>query len=244
MATCGKCKATGVTVASIKACYAGQAHGDGVYVPTMPLPAMGNVAKVTANASTASEKQQAFIVKLWGERYPDTSAEALAVVAVAAGKLTKAEASEQITQLLALPNAAKAKAAATPATGYIAEAKKGDVHFVNGEYYRIHVGQHSGKPYACKALVITAAIWDEQGTLVQPGKVRWDIAKGFIHKLSEATKTTPEQAAAFGKLVGRCCFCSHAIDTPESTAVGYGPICAGKYGLPWGDTTTAVMASA
>lgn len=41
-------------------------------------------------------------------------------------------------------------------------------------------------------------------------------------------------AAKHGKLTGECCFCSKALDTPESTAVGYGPVCAKKFNLPWG----------
>lgn len=42
-------------------------------------------------------------------------------------------------------------------------------------------------------------------------------------------------AAADGKLTGRCCFCKHKLDTKESTEVGYGPVCAKAYGLPWGE---------
>lgn len=41
-------------------------------------------------------------------------------------------------------------------------------------------------------------------------------------------------AARYGKLVGRCCFCSLALSDPQSLAVGYGKVCAGHYGLPWG----------
>jgi hypothetical protein len=37
-----------------------------------------------------------------------------------------------------------------------------------------------------------------------------------------------------GKLTGNCCFCSRALETKESLAVGYGPTCASHYGLPWG----------
>lgn len=40
--------------------------------------------------------------------------------------------------------------------------------------------------------------------------------------------------AAYGKKTGRCCFCGRHLETKESTAVGYGPICAEKFGLPWG----------
>jgi hypothetical protein len=135
--------------------------------------------------------------------------------------------------------APKAKAPAE-ATGYAAEAKKGDVHVIDGTYYRIHVAQKSGHPYVAQAHIHEAASWGEDGTLVKPGVIEWEYKPGFLANLSADTLTTAAQAAAFGKLVGRCCFCSHAIDTPESTAVGYGPVCASKYGLPWGDAVQVV----
>jgi hypothetical protein len=40
--------------------------------------------------------------------------------------------------------------------------------------------------------------------------------------------------AAVGRRTGNCCFCARELSTTESLAVGYGPICAGHYGLPWG----------
>jgi uncharacterized protein DUF6011 len=43
-----------------------------------------------------------------------------------------------------------------------------------------------------------------------------------------------EVAGEYGRLTGRCSFCSLALTDPESTAVGYGPICASHYGLPHG----------
>lgn len=42
-------------------------------------------------------------------------------------------------------------------------------------------------------------------------------------------------AAVYGRKTGNCCFCSRALSTKESLAVGYGPVCADHYGLPWGD---------
>lgn len=41
-------------------------------------------------------------------------------------------------------------------------------------------------------------------------------------------------AGAYGKKTGRCCFCGRHLETKESVSVGYGPICAEKFGLPWG----------
>jgi hypothetical protein len=40
--------------------------------------------------------------------------------------------------------------------------------------------------------------------------------------------------ALWGRETGFCCFCNHEIETDESLAVGYGPVCADRYGLPWG----------
>ena len=42
-------------------------------------------------------------------------------------------------------------------------------------------------------------------------------------------------AAAYGHLHGSCCFCNRALSDERSTTVGYGPICAGHFGLAWGE---------
>lgn len=44
-------------------------------------------------------------------------------------------------------------------------------------------------------------------------------------------------ARQYGRMTSNCCFCGRNLDTAESNAVGYGPICAEKYGLPWGYET-------
>lgn len=118
------------------------------------------------------------------------------------------------------------------------EPKKGDVHVIDGTYYRIHVAQRTGRPYAARAVITARAVWDvdDDGdrVLIEAGEITWEYAKGMIFRLSTSTMATAEQSAAFGEMVGRCCYCSHAIDTPESVQAGYGPVCASKYGLPWG----------
>lgn len=42
------------------------------------------------------------------------------------------------------------------------------------------------------------------------------------------------EAKRHAKLTGLCCFCNRQLTDERSTDVGYGPICAGHYGLPWG----------
>ena len=41
-------------------------------------------------------------------------------------------------------------------------------------------------------------------------------------------------AQSNGKESGSCRFCNLTLTTTESVSVGYGPICAGHWGLPWG----------
>jgi hypothetical protein len=44
-------------------------------------------------------------------------------------------------------------------------------------------------------------------------------------------------ALAFSREGGQCCFCGKALDTLESIEMGYGPKCAARYNLPWGETS-------
>jgi hypothetical protein len=189
-----------------------------------------NETKATQMGQLATAKQIAFARKLCAERPAWAAVNNYHDDAIPG--FTKAMCSDVISQALGVP---KEVTKAEPApTGYAAVAKRGDVHVVDGTYYRIHVGQHSGRPYACKASIVGQATWADDGSLVQAADIAWYREPGMLKVLDETTLATAEQAAAFGKLVGRCCFCSHAIDTPESTAVGYGPVCASKFGLPWG----------
>ncbi len=98
------------------------------------------------------------------------------------------------------------------------EPQRGDVHVIDGEFYRVHVSQGSGRTYAAR--------FDGH---------RFDYERGAITKVTADNKVTAAQAAEFGHMHGACVFCSRAIDTPESTAVGYGPVCAERHGLPWGE---------
>lgn len=57
----------------------------------------------------------------------------------------------------------------------------------------------------------------------------------IAQRLSELAADPVRVASEHGRLTGRCCFCNKPLDDERSTAVGYGPVCAGHYGLPWGD---------
>jgi hypothetical protein len=59
--------------------------------------------------------------------------------------------------------------------------------------------------------------------------------KADIESLILALAANPEKVAAeFGHLTGNCCFCNRDLSDDRSTDVGYGKICADKYGMEWG----------
>lgn len=177
----------------------------------------------TQGAPKMSDKQEAFLRSLLAQKQPQTDADG--VVWIINNELPSPSkgASAMIDVLKQQPNAVRPLTSDAKSTK--PELVKGDVHVIEGgsgqdafvHYYRVHMAQGTGNLYACK--------WDGN---------RFDYAKGAIKLLTPANKITAEQAAEFGHMFEQCVFCSHEIDTPESTAVGYGPICARKHGLPWG----------
>jgi len=55
-----------------------------------------------------------------------------------------------------------------------------------------------------------------------------------VDLLTALSADPAEVAAAYGRLTGNCCFCSRGLEDERSTDVGYGPVCAKNYDLPWG----------
>ena len=57
-----------------------------------------------------------------------------------------------------------------------------------------------------------------------------------VTDLLQRFSTDPAGVAAdYGKLTGNCCFCRRQLTDERSTDVGYGPVCAGHFNLPWGE---------
>ena len=67
------------------------------------------------------------------------------------------------------------------------------------------------------------------GTFTYDGHCPTEVVH-FVRHVAE----DPEAAAVEnGMLTGNCCFCAAGLHDNRSTAVGYGPICAKRYKLPW-----------
>jgi hypothetical protein len=56
-------------------------------------------------------------------------------------------------------------------------------------------------------------------------------------------RPNPQALAAIGRRLGVCQFCGRTLMKGESKKRGYGPICARKYGLPWGEEAEANIES-
>jgi hypothetical protein len=65
----------------------------------------------------------------------------------------------------------------------------------------------------------------------------------LIDQLQDFASRPAEMAAEHGRLTGRCCFCNTSLENEKSTAVGYGPVCAKKWGLSWGARAAAAAPS-
>lgn len=67
--------------------------------------------------------------------------------------------------------------------------------------------------------------------MMETGKIapaNFEEVKLLLKKLA----AQPAQVAAeYGKLTGKCCFCNKTLSDEKSTAAGYGPVCAKKFGL-------------
>ena len=75
----------------------------------------------------------------------------------------------------------------------------------------------------------------QDGTF-QPGRDCSDAVVGILRQLASDPAGT---AAAHGHQSGACCFCGRDLNDERSTAVGYGPVCAAKWSLPWGEADDA-----
>lgn len=64
-----------------------------------------------------------------------------------------------------------------------------------------------------------------------PSSACTEKIKEFVIAFAEDPIST---ASAYGHKTGNCCFCVKKLTDPRSVEVGYGPICAKNYGLPWG----------
>ena len=80
----------------------------------------------------------------------------------------------------------------------------------------------------------------QDGTFV-PG--RDGNSPELVAYLTAFAANPAKMAAEHGHRTGACCFCNRPLTDARSTSVGYGPVCAGHYGLPWGEVEAVADAA-
>ncbi len=76
-----------------------------------------------------------------------------------------------------------------------------------------------------------------RGGIFYPGR---DATPGFEQLIADISADPVGYAQRYGRVTGSCSFCGQTLTDPRSTAVGYGPVCAGNWGLPYGKKEVAV----
>ena len=79
---------------------------------------------------------------------------------------------------------------------------------------------------------------DTDGTFYPNSRLRQEnrlLADQVVTLLQSFAEDPAGVGSIIGKRTGHCVFCSRELSDARSTTVGYGPICAGHYGLPWGE---------
>jgi len=61
-----------------------------------------------------------------------------------------------------------------------------------------------------------------------------EASPAVVETLKALAADPAGKAALHGRQTGCCCFCNRELTDARSVEVGYGPICADRYGLPWG----------
>lgn len=91
-------------------------------------------------------------------------------------------------------------------------------------YYKVVQSPSTGNWYASRWYTPTVG----SGEWVYEGRKP-------LHHLDQTHRASALQAQRFGRITGRCVFCSRKLTDERSITVGYGQICAAREGLPWGE---------
>jgi hypothetical protein len=193
---------------------------------TAPIPDM--LAKVEAH--DWPEAKRAFITDFCAnvrKRKRGPSDRQIACLARLFDDITRPQAdpialpADDVTKLQALLKGAKARGLKNPAISLD----------VDGVAFRLSLapdhGRNPGAIYVKSEAVYLGKITDA----FHPAR---ECTAEDVTLLSRFACDPAGIAARHGHETGSCCFCNRPLDDARSTKVGYGPVCATRYDLPWG----------
>ena len=192
---------------------------------------VAQVKAVVADAIAIATPHQAAVEAAQVEM-PDT----VTLTSVMAGTATEAVVLATLRQVFAMRREVQAIATrlATPEPEAVLSNDLAPGLYILGpegewaSYWRVTIGRGSGRTYAMRLVSEPR----------EGEKLDWEYVKGGLRDVRRGRPATAEEIASLGVQSHFCCFCSTELTddrTGHSIDRGYGPICANKYGLPWGD---------
>ena len=164
----------------------------------------GGRPAIPATARLASDRQSAFIDRLFTEREVTQDDHDLRSIT-----RTMTEASFLIDRLTKRP----LKRAVHQDGKAITEG-----HYLQVDTVYVVVKSQANRLYA-KKLVST-----------RRGSARWEYAPNAMRHLTTADRLTLADAKAMGVRLGVCVICGRTLTDPDSVEAGIGPVCAAKVG--------------
>lgn len=80
--------------------------------------------------------------------------------------------------------------------------------------------------------------WIYRGSVIDdrfyPANKNFATPQAILDLINEVAEDPINTAIKYGKLTGCCCFCNSGLEDERSVSMGYGPVCAKNWGLPWG----------
>lgn len=154
--------------------------------------------------SPATEKQINFLVKLLAEKIEDPAKSLDAIKWVHEHKLSKALASEKISEYMAMPSVRTAFSSTS-------ELDEG-MYRMNDEIFKVYRTQAGH--LTTKQLI--------EGCFEYTGRKP-------LHSLTAEHRMSLVEAQEYGRITGICCNCGRKLTNEESIAAGIGPICASRF---------------
>jgi len=226
MPTCGRCKATDVSTASVRACYNGQPNPHAVNEEALAAERLRSLVASVPRAEDdnspmwpASDSQINYLVNILQDerRLPDTYK---VLSEDDCRKMERDEVSSQITILKTFPY--KNGKAATDSKWSMPEGRYA-LH-VNGEVWFFEVNKPTQGRWKGYTFI--------KRLIGSPGAYRkLPMQAGERNKYLAKIDADPKAAAIlFGKESKTCFRCHSPLTDPDSLARSMGPVCAGKVG--------------
>lgn len=173
-----------------------------------------------------SDRQVAFIKILADQlRAQVARVEARGDTPITAGELAtfNKEAAKLDTTIVALFDAAAATGLEVP-------------HIKARHFYAYRATEKSKNPGSVTILAQRGGAY--YGSIMRDGTLRLgrDCPPAAVEQIKKFAADPVTASVVEGRTTGACCFCGTKLDTDASQTVGYGPICASRYNLPWGET--------